>query len=177
MDLRTGTVRLHRHDDYFTKITAVAPDGDCPMWHAFLNRITSSDMELQSFLQRAAGYALTGSTRDHAMFFGYGTGANGKGTFINTLTGILGGYAAIAMMETFTASQGERHPTDLAMLRGARLVTAQETEEGRRWAETKSRLLLAEIRSLPGSCGKTSLLSCRNSSCSSSAITSPDCAT
>jgi putative DNA primase/helicase len=141
VDLRTGDMRPHHPDDYFTKITAVAPGGDCPTWHRFLNRITSGNMELQAFLQRVAGYSLTGNTREHALFFGFGTGANGKGTFINTLTGILGGYAAIAVMETFTASQGERHPTDLAMLRGARLVTAQETEEGRRWAESRVKAL------------------------------------
>jgi putative DNA primase/helicase len=40
-------------------------------------------------------------------------------------------------METFTASHCDRHPTELAMLRGARLVTASETEEGRAWAETR----------------------------------------
>jgi putative DNA primase/helicase len=92
-------------------------------------------------LQRVAGYSLTGITREHALFFGYGTGANGKGTFLNTPTGILGGYATIAPMETFTASPTDRHPTDLAMLRGARLVSAQETEEGRRWAESKIKAL------------------------------------
>ena len=75
------------------------------------------------------------------MAFGFGTGANGKGTFLNALTGVMGDYAAVASMETFTASQGERHPTDLAMLRGARLVTAQETEEGRRWAESRIKAL------------------------------------
>src|SRR5207247_2192785 len=64
-------------------------------------------------------------------------GANGKSTLINTLTGIMGDYSAVAQMETFTASNIDRHPTDLAMLRGARIVTAQETEEGRRWAEAK----------------------------------------
>ena len=76
-----------------------------------------------------------------ALFFGFGTGGNGKGVFLNTLTGIMGGYAAVAPMETFTASVSDRHPTDLAMLRGARLVTAQETEEGRRWAEAKIKAL------------------------------------
>src|SRR4051794_373979 len=71
------------------------------------------------------------------MAFGYGTGANGKGTFLNTLSGLLAGYAAVAPMDAFTASATDRHTTDLAMLRGARLVTAQETEEGRRWAESR----------------------------------------
>ena len=137
VDLRTGKMRRHRPEDYLTKATAVAPGGDCPLWLGFLNRITAMDLELQAYLQRMAGYALTGSIREHALFFGYGTGANGKGVTINTVSGIMGDYAAIATMETFTASQSDRHPTDLAMLRGARLVTAQETEEGRRWAESR----------------------------------------
>ena len=141
VDLRTGRIQSHRPELCMTKIAAVAPAGDCPLWREFLHRITGGDAELHGFLQRVAGYALTGITREHALFFGYGTGANGKGTFLNTVSGILGGYATIAPMETFTASSGDRHPTDLAMLRGARLVAAQETEEGRRWAESKIKAL------------------------------------
>jgi putative DNA primase/helicase len=141
VDLRTGEMRAHRSNDYMTKITAVTPGGDCPLWHDFLARITDNDGELRDFLQLVAGYSLTGITREHALFFAYGTGANGKGTFLNTITGILSGYATVAPMETFTASQTDRHPADLAMLRGARLVTAQETEEGRRWAESKIKTL------------------------------------
>jgi putative DNA primase/helicase len=141
VDLRTGDTRPHCASDHMTKITAVAPGGDCPLWLGSLHRIMAGDAELIAFLQRAAGYSLTGSTREHALFFGYGTGGNGKGVFINATAGILGSYAAVAMMDTFVASQGERHPADLAMLRGARLVTAQETEEGRRWAESRIKAL------------------------------------
>jgi putative DNA primase/helicase len=137
VDLKTGILRSHRPENHITKITAVAPRGECPQWRRFLAQITKDDEGLQGFLQRAAGYSLTGSTREHALFFGYGTGGNGKGVFLNTLTGILGDYAAVASIDTFTSSTSERHPTDLAMLRGARLVTAQETEEGRRWAESR----------------------------------------
>ena len=75
------------------------------------------------------------------MFFGYGTGGNGKGVFVNTVSGVMGDYATTAPMETFIASQSDRHPTELAGLRGARLVTAQETEEVRRWAESKIKAL------------------------------------
>ncbi len=87
------------------------------------------------------GYALTGSTQEHALFFLHGTGANGKGVFLSTIAGVLRDYAATAPMETFIASNSDRHPTDLAGLRGTRLVTAQETEEGRRWAESKIKAL------------------------------------
>ena len=137
VDLRTGAIGPHRHDAYMTKMAAAAPGGDCPLWLAFLERITAGDRDLVAFLQRVAGLSLTGITRDHALFFGYGTGANGKGTFLNTLCGLMGDYAEIADMNTFTASPTDHHPTDLAKLRGARLVTAQETEEGRRWAESR----------------------------------------
>ena len=88
-----------------------------------------------------AGYALTGSTEEHAIFFVYGTGANGKTVFVSTLAGILGDYHTTASMEVFIASNSERHPTELAGLRGAHLVTATETEEGRRWAESKIKAL------------------------------------
>ena len=54
---------------------------------------------------------------------------------------VIGGYCRTAPIETFTASPSDRHPTDLAGLRGARLVTAVETEEGRRWAESKIKAL------------------------------------
>ncbi len=88
-----------------------------------------------------AGYALTGSIQEHALFFGYGTGANGKTTFVNTITRCIADYHRTAPIETFTESHSDRHPTELAGLRGARLVTAVETEEGRRWAESKIKAL------------------------------------
>ncbi len=141
IDLRTGKARPARRDDHCTKITAAAPGGACPTWLRFLRQVTDGDADLIGFLKRMAGYSLTGSTRDHALFFSYGTGGNGKGVFLNTLTGVLGDYATIAPMETFVASPNDRHPTDLASLRGARMVTAQETEEGRRWAESRIKSL------------------------------------
>ena len=141
VDLRTGVVSPNDPAQYMTKITAVAPGGECPLWRRFLVEITGGNKELEKFLQRTAGYCLTGSTREHALFFLYGTGGNGKGVFLNTISAILGDYAVVAPMETFTATQGDRHPTDLAMLRSARLVTSQETERGRRWAEGKIKAL------------------------------------
>ena len=93
------------------------------------------------FLQQWCGYSLTGDTSEHALVFVHGPGGNGKSVFLNVSTGILGDYAATAAMDTFTASKGDRHPTDLAMLRGARLVTASETEEGRAWAESRIKQL------------------------------------
>jgi putative DNA primase/helicase len=60
---------------------------------------------------------------------------------LSTVAGVLGDYHKTAPIETFTASNADRHPTDLASLRGARLVRATETEEGRRWAESRIKQL------------------------------------
>lgn len=141
LDLDTLVMKPHDPADHITKMTEVAPGGDCPMWISFLDRITGGNMSLQLFLRRMAGYALTGLTIEHALFFLYGTGANGKSVFINTIGGILGDYHITAPIETFTAHMGDRHPTELARLQGARLVTAVETEEGRRWAESRIKML------------------------------------
>jgi putative DNA primase/helicase len=141
IDLHTGVMRTHRAGDYLTQMTAVAPEGECPLWHAFLHRVTGKDKALQDYLQRVCGYALTGSIREHALFFLWGRGANGKGTFVNAGAGILGDYHRAAPIETFTATHVDRHPTELADLRGARFVTATETEEGRRWAESRIKML------------------------------------
>jgi putative DNA primase/helicase len=143
IDLHTGKLRAQKPDDYVTKITGVAPDASCPIptWSAFLARVLGGNTELIDFMQRLAGYSLTGSTCEHALAFLYGTGANGKSTFLNAITGCAGDYHRTAPIETFTASNSDRHPTDLAGLRGARLVTAIETEEGRRWAESKIKAL------------------------------------
>jgi putative DNA primase/helicase len=71
----------------------------------------------------------------------YGTGANGKSVFVNTISGVMSDYAKTAPIEAFTASMNEQHPTDLAGLQGARLVTTTEIEDGKRWAESKIKRL------------------------------------
>jgi putative DNA primase/helicase len=141
VDLRTGAIREHRLQDYMTKITSVAPGGECPQWEAFLVRVSGGDRELQAYLQRLVGYALTGSTREQCFAFLYGTGANGKSVFLDTIAGVLNDYHKTAPIEAFTVSGGDRHPTEIAGLRGARFVTAVETEAGKRWAENKIKAL------------------------------------
>lgn len=140
VDLRTGELRPPHRFDFITKQTAVGPaprGAPHPLWSKFLTEATAGDVDLQRFLQQMAGYCLTGDTREHALFFVHGGGGNGKGVFLNTVAGIMADYATTAGMDTFTASKHDRHPTDLAMLKGARLVSASETEEGRAWAESR----------------------------------------
>lgn len=141
IDLRSGASGQHDALRFMTKIAGAAPEGDCPIWRQFLDTVTGGDRDLQSYLQRVVGYCLTGVTTEHALFFLYGTGANGKSVFANTLTAIMGDYATVAPMDMFMATHGERHPTDMAGLRGARIVTSIETEQGSRWAESKLKAL------------------------------------
>jgi P4 family phage/plasmid primase-like protien len=133
-----------RREDYVTKVAAVSPatpGTPCPRWTPFLDEVTCGNIQLQKYLQRVAGYCLTGHTSEHALFFLWGTGANGKSTFINTLTWIWGDYAVVADMEVLVESTNDRHPTELARLRGARLVAAQEVGQDRRWAEGRIKVL------------------------------------
>jgi putative DNA primase/helicase len=144
MDLETG--RSHPPDplDYSTKVTAAtaAPEGtDCPLWLAFLRNVTGEDEDVIGFLRRFLGYCLTGLTIEHSLLFLFGTGSNGKSVFTSVLTAIFGDYAINAPMEMFIATHVERHPTEIARLRGARLVVAHETQKGRRWDESKLKTL------------------------------------
>lgn len=144
IDLAAGETYPHSPGDYCTKIAGCAlaePDTPCPLWRSFLNTVMGGDQDLIDYLQCVCGYCMTGFTKEHALFFLYGTGANGKSVFINTIAGIMGAYHTTAPIETFTVTSMPSHPTDLAGLRGARLVTAVETEEGRRWAESKIKAL------------------------------------
>lgn len=138
VDLRTGKIRPSMPGDHINKATAVPPSQkDCPLWKDFLNDATGNDPDLVRFLQQIAGYSLTGDIREHALFFIYGPGGNGKSVYLNTITKIVGDYGTTAAMATFEKSANNGIPADLAMLNGARLVTASETEEGRSWAEAK----------------------------------------
>ncbi|CAM5774917.1 hypothetical protein LMIY3S_04762 [Labrys miyagiensis] len=145
VDLRTGNLRPSDPAEGITKLTSAAPAAmdHCPRWKQFLEESTGNDEALIRFLQQWCGYALTGDTSMHALVFIYGDGGNGKSVFLNVVSAILKDYALTAAMDAFTASRSEKHSTDLAMLQGARLVTASETEEGKKWAE-------ARIKSLTG---------------------------
>lgn len=143
IDLKTGTARPATPDALVTKMTTVPPDfnGSAVEWKRFLWEATGGDKELEGFLQRYVGYCLTGSTREQQLMFVFGPGGSGKGTFLNNVAGIMGDYAAAATMDTFTVTKGDKHTTDLAMLVGARLVTASETAAGKRWDEQRVKLL------------------------------------
>lgn len=142
LNLRTGKMHQPRPSDFITKLSRCNPDSREPtLWLRFLKDATRGDQQMITYLQRIAGYCLTGLVSEHALFFIYGPGGNGKSVFLNLLVHILGDYATNAPMDTFTSSKFNAHPTELAMLKGARLVTASETEEGRAWAESRIKAL------------------------------------
>jgi putative DNA primase/helicase len=134
VDRNTGTIRAARPSDYLTKTTAVSAGGDCPLWRAFLKRVTNSDQGLEDYLQRLAFYCLWGGIEQDAIFYIYGSGANGKSTFITNFARALGDYAVTSSPEIFMRTANEQHPTGLARLRGARLVVTSEVPDGR-WNE------------------------------------------
>lgn len=145
VNLKTGAMMPPCKLDMLTKLAGVAPaQGPCPLWLKFLNEATKGDAEVVQYIQRLAGYMLTGDTREQILIFIYGPGGNGKSVFLNVLRDILGDYAKTASMDTFMASKNDRHPTDLAMLAGARIVTASETEDGRTWAEGRIKELTGQ---------------------------------
>ena len=136
--LNGGSIDVPERELYITKSTRVAPEeGEPVLWNKFMDEITSSDQDLQRYLKQVAGYGLTGSTREHALFFAYGSGGNGKSVFLNAIENVMDGYAARATANVFTASKSgyDKHTTDIAMFAGARVVTLSETEEGRSWNE------------------------------------------
>ena len=146
IDLENGNARPHDPRRYMSKLTRGQWIGHdwaayAPRWRTFLDEVTDGDAELQSFLQRLAGYACTGSAREHVLAFVLGPGGNGKGTLFGALAHALGDYAT-TMPENFLAEQRrERHPTELARLRGARLAMGSETEAGARWNEVRLKAL------------------------------------
>ncbi|MDP9476520.1 MAG: phage/plasmid primase, P4 family [Actinomycetota bacterium] len=137
IDLRTGELREHQREDLITKVAPVEydPDAAAPAWEAFLERVLPGE-DLRRFVQRAAGYSATANTSEQCMFINHGAGNNGKSTFQETLAAALGDYAMRAPTEMLMAKRSGGVPNDVARLKGARFVTASETEEGRRLAES-----------------------------------------
>lgn len=143
LDLKTGDMRAARRSDWCLKQTRASLGGTCPTWIRFLQDSTGGDGELIGYLQRIAGYCLTGSIAEQKFCFIYGTGGNGKGTFLRMLMWLLNDYGRQANMDTFTEQKFSKHASEIAFFQGARLVVAEETNQGQRWNE-------ARIKSMTG---------------------------
>ncbi len=131
--------RKHAYVDRITHLAGAdfADGAVCPYWDAFLRQVLPDD-GVRQFFQRIAGYCLTGSIDEQAIFIFYGTGANGKSIATRVLSKLLGDYAVTLPIQTFLQQDHKRAADatpDLARLPGVRLVTASEPQAGDRFSE------------------------------------------
>ncbi len=134
VDLRMGELRPHSREDLITQVagTAYNPHAKCPQFERFLQQIFRDNQELVSFMQRALGYALTGSTAEQVLFFLYGTGKNGKSTLLEVARKVFGDFSQAASFSTLLVNKNGGGPrNDIARLRGKRFVTAIEAGAGK----------------------------------------------
>lgn len=143
VDLTSGSIAPHDPARRCAKISPVDfdPFATAPTWRAFVEWAFAGDSELIDFVQRCAGYSLTASTRDHVFLFLYGTGANGKSTFLNALLALLGDYGGQASPDLLVATRYPVHPTQVADLCGRRCVVGSEVAEGAGFDEVKLKWL------------------------------------
>lgn len=140
VNLRTGELVPHDSKFMLSKICHCAYDnsGKKPeRWLSFLHDITAGDKEMMEYIQRCVGYSLTGSTGEQCAYFLYGIGNNGKSTFLDTISDMLGGYSSNAQPETIMMRKWGDTSTlsDIARLKSARFVTCEEPTEGVRLNE------------------------------------------
>lgn len=127
--LRTGAMRP-RGLAYVTQAARVSPvAAPCPTWLRFLEQVFLGDQGLIEFMRRALGYCITGDRREQVLFFWYGTGQNGKSVLVDLVQWLVGDYALKLPASVLMQSKGERHPTELAQLRGKRLAVSSELDE------------------------------------------------
>ena len=158
VDLETGELREHRQEDLITKMCPIEYDfsAECPRFPKFLRRIFDDNEEVMSFIQRAFGYALTGVVSEKAVFCFLFYGNNGKTTLLEVIRYVLGEYSGQLMIDSLIrrgAQQGANsNPlADLSDLRGARLVTTSEAEEGAKLVEGQIKQLtgMGQVKILP----------------------------
>ena len=143
LDLHTGTLREHRCEDYLTKLAPVVydPEAKCRRWKQFLQEVFQPHPDLVPFIQKMCGYSLTGDTREECFALLYGTGRNGKGTFLKTIQAVLGDYAGTADFSAFVSARDNGPRDDVANMQGRRFIAAQESREGAAMAESLIKML------------------------------------
>lgn len=134
LSLKTGQLIPHDRGHLITKLSPIeyTSNADCPLWLSFLDDIFGGDRELIRYIQKAVGYSMTGDVSEQCVFFLYGTGRNGKSTFLDVLREILGEYVSNIQPETIMVKNncGSGINSDIARLKGARMVTTVEPNEG-----------------------------------------------
>jgi P4 family phage/plasmid primase-like protien len=130
-DLREGAVRLMQREDYISRSLTIAPDAThpTPRWTRFLMELACGDRELAEYLRRLCALCLAAHP-EQAIFALYGSGRNGKGSFIRVLEGILGNMAVLLRPRELAESKfaDDANKRTLSTLEGARLVCVQEAK-------------------------------------------------
>jgi P4 family phage/plasmid primase-like protien len=142
VNLRTGEIRpAIKGIDLNTRQTSVAPSSMAtPLWDDFLKEIIEDEDRIQ-YLQELFGACLFGDSRFHVLPVFVGTGANGKSTILDVISGILNDYSATMPENFLLDTTGNAHPTDIARLRGVRLAVASETRPDGKFNESRVKML------------------------------------
>lgn len=141
VNLRNGELIPHDGNFMMSKICAAEYDTQHrkpKLWLKFLDDITAGDKDLQRYIQKSIGYSLSGSNAEQCAYFLYGMGNNGKSTFLDTISDLLGTYASNAQPDTLMLQSkfsGGSANSDIARLKSARFVTCEEPTEGVRLNE------------------------------------------
>lgn len=132
-DLRTGATQEHKAEDYITKQTECDPSSSNEqLWLDALNTIFVSDQELIDYVQMIVGLAAIGKVYVEALIISYGEGRNGKSTFWNVISRVLGNYSGSISADILTSQIRRNVKPELAEAKGKRLLIAAELEEGMR---------------------------------------------
>lgn len=138
LDLRTGSLRAHRREDFITKLAPVkfVPGATHPALTKYLNTLDATEAGTSAFLARCFGAALTGDASPESLFLLQGEGGSGKTTLVEAMAHLLGDYAVKLPFESFVLSRHGRSPggasPDLIKLRGSRLAYASEGDKSAR---------------------------------------------
>lgn len=131
IDLATGEVLPPDKDKMFSMITegGLESDKEPTEWLKFLDETFEGDQEMIDFMQRAAGYSLTGSIREEVMFILHGNGQNGKSKFVEGIRYAMGTYTNNIQARTLMVRSTETINNDIAKLQRSRMVTSSEPGE------------------------------------------------
>lgn len=137
INLRTGKLRDGKPEDLITLHSEIVYDADakCPRADEFFREIFLDRADLIEFIDKALGYSLTGFTNEQCFFILHEEGSNGKSTFLNIVSHIIGDYARSTPSETLTTRKSSGPRNDIARLAGARFVSSVETSLGGEAAE------------------------------------------